>query len=102
MIRGGKSRLNREENNFKYTITTDKLMNICKIEEISDFIKNQQQKFISHIIRDNNKNRNKRLIFNNDKRRQRGRPITTLFTQVLKNCGLDENDFIIKAKTRKF
>ena len=102
MIRNGNSRINKESENFKYAVKTVNLMRICKMEELSEFIKLQQNKFISHILRSDNTNMNKRLLFNDNKRKQRGRPVTTIFTQVLKNCGLNVKDYMKKALSRKF
>lgn len=79
MIRGGTTRVNKDEQNFKYRITTEKLMRICNLQELSSYIKKQQEKFVAHIIRQPDTNPNKRLLFNSDKRRQRGRPVTTLY-----------------------
>lgn len=100
MIRGGYSRVDKDDQNYKFKITTEKLMSICKIEELSEYIKKQQQKYAAHLIRQPDHCPNKRLIYNNDKRKQRGRPITAFYNQAVKNSGLDEEEFMRHAKLR--
>lgn len=43
MIKGGTTRVNKEDQDFRYRVTTEKLMKICNLQELSSFIKNQQQ-----------------------------------------------------------
>ena len=64
MVRNGFKFVDEKNNDYRLVITNDHLFRICGTSNLSDFIKNQQRKFLAHIIRiDLNKNV-KKLTFN--------------------------------------
>ena len=50
-----------------YVILSKRLLEICDTENLSDFIKNQQNKYAAHIVRSKNTTVNKQLLFNSNK-----------------------------------
>jgi hypothetical protein len=54
MVVGGQKRIGgdeADEDSFKMKIGTDRLLEICKSPNMSEFIRKQQTKFGAHIIR---------------------------------------------------
>lgn len=85
MIRRGFERRNRDENDFSFIITNDDVLRICKTEDVITYTEKQQTKYLAHIARRSNDNTAKRLLFNDNKNRKRGRPIKTLEQYVLES-----------------
>lgn len=86
MIKGGFRRKKGTDGSdtFKYYYTNEMLHGICKSQDICIFIKTQQTKYTYHVIRSDWSNSSKRLLFNADKYKKRGRHLPTLFQQVSK------------------
>ena len=91
MVRNGFKQVDRENNDFRLTITNEQLHILCGTHEISEFIKQQQSSYTAHVIRMSNERSLKQLMFNDDTYRKRGRPIKTLLEQVIcdKNVSID-------------
>ena len=60
-------------------------------------VETQQFKYLAHIARRNNDNGAKRLLFNDNNNRKRGRPIKTLEQHVLQNSNLTADEFYRRA-----
>lgn len=106
MIVGGQKRIGGDvddEDSFKMKIGTDRLLEICKSQNISEFIRKQQTKFAAHIIRQPNSSQNKQLLFNDDDNHKKGHKIPNLIDQAVKNTGLSDVDqFARESRKGKF
>ena len=106
MVVGGQKRLGGDEDDkdsFKMKIGTDRLLEICKSENLSEFIRKQQTKFAAHIIRQPNSSQTKQLLFNDDYNHKKSHKVPNLIDQAVKNTGLSGVDqFARESKGRKF
>ena len=94
MVRGGFRRCEDDDvNQFRYKINNAKLHNLCGTEDVSYFIKRQQSNYAAHLIRTSSDRNAKRLMFNNDKNRKAGRPITSLLEQAAENRNMTIDAF---------
>ena len=66
MIRGGFKRIDYDDGDFRYKITNDKLHEICKTSDVSNFIRLQQKRYAGHVIRMPIERNAKQLMFNDD------------------------------------
>ena len=91
MIRGGFERTVDENNEltFKYVLSSDDVLHICNTEDVLQYVKRQQGNYLAHIARQSNTSIVKRLLFNDDRNRKRGRPIKTLEDHVLEGRSAD-------------
>ena len=92
MIRGGFSRVDEDNGNFDFKISTKKLLKICNTTNVSEFIRKSQVKFAGHIARSENSTRNKQLLFNDDKNRKTGHPVPNLIVEAAKIEGSADVD----------
>ena len=79
MIVGGQKRVGGnedDEESYKMKIGTNRLLEICKTKNISNFINRQQTKYAAHIIRQPNSSQTKQLLFNDDDNKKLGRKVT--------------------------
>ena len=97
MVKGG---FKRKKDSWSFRYTNDDLIKICQTEELDKFIERQQRSFLAHIIRMENENTTKRLLFNDNPSRNPGRDIT-LFSSVLKAERLTVKDFVQKALDKR-
>ena len=94
MVRGGYSRVDEENGNFDFKISTNKLLKICGTTNISEYIQKGQVKFAGHIVRAENSTKNKQLLFNVDSNRKTGHPVPNLIADAAKIAGsADLNQF---------
>ena len=100
MIKGGLQRYD-EENDFRYKICNKKLLEICNTENVTDFIARQQTKYLAQLVRQSNTTLTKRLLFNENKYRKRGRRTETLCDKVLKITGTNKDQFCKAALKRE-
>ena len=100
IIRDGYKRRNETEANFSFVYSND-VLNICKTDNILDYVKRQQAKYLVHIARRTNTTFIKRLLFADVKTTKRGRPISTLEYQVLEYVRLTVDEFYKKALKRE-
>ena len=98
MIRGGF----QQNEDYHYKITNSKLHEICKTEDVSDFVARQQVSYCAHLVRQQNTFLTKRLLFNDNKYCKRGRRTETLKGKVLKITRTTEDRFHKDALNRKF
>ena len=98
MIRGGF----QQNEDYHYKITNSKLHEICKTEDVSDFVARQQVNYCAHLVRQPNTFLTKRLLFNDNKYCKRGRRTETLKDKVLKITRTTEDRFHKDALNRKF
>ena len=101
MIRDWYKRRNETEADFSFVYSNDDVLNICKIDNILDYVKRQQAKYLGHIARRPNTTFIKRLLFADVKTTKRGRPISTLEDQVLEYVRLTADEFYKKALKRE-
>ena len=100
MIRRGferKSAEDSDEENFSYLLSNSDVLQICKTEDIMSHVANQQFKYLAHISRRSNNNVAKRLLFNDDKTRKRGRPVKTMEQHVLQTHNISADEFYRRA-----
>ena len=62
-----------------------KIHNICGTSNVSNFIKNQQKSYASHVVWMLTERSTKQLMFNDDEYHRVGRAIPSLLDQVFKN-----------------
>lgn len=93
LIKGGKKRIDPENMNFDYVITRATILAKCQTETLESFIRNQQEKFSSHHIRAPNNSQVKRLIFNGNKSKKRGKPTPNAFTQTIEYLQRDRDEY---------
>ena len=85
MVRSSFKQCGNDDSDFWYKLSNDKIHNICGTSNISNFIKNQQKSYSSHVVRMPTERSTKQLMFNDDKYHRVGRAIPSLLEQVLKN-----------------
>ena len=92
MIRGGFKRTldaNGEET-FKLVLSCEDVLDICKTEDVLDFIRRRQESYLAHIARQKNTSIIKRLLFNDNENRKKERPTKTLEDHVLEGKSADQ------------
>ena len=102
MIRGGFEREinDNEEETFHYVLSNDEVLQICKTKDIMTHVSKQQSNYLAHIARRPNTNNAKRLLFNENINRKRGRPVKTMEQHVLKNNNMTADQFYKNAKKK--
>ena len=78
-----KSFINKEFSKKKHK-RTRVLLRICKTVELSDFINKGRVKYAAHIVRSENNNKNKQLLFNNDHNKRTGHKVPNLISDASK------------------
>ena len=91
----------RKENSYAYVYTNEQLLEMAGTEHPRKFIRMLQRSFTAHIIRRNDTELLKRVLFNSEKVQVQGRQIN-LWDAVLRNEGCTETDFINKAITKVY
>jgi len=89
------------DESFKYRYRNSKVLEICKPDDVSKFIRKQQQNYAAHLVRTDNSCSTKELMLQEDRCIQRGRNTNTLLKQVLKNENVSRSEFM-RACTRQF
>ena len=105
MVRGGFARVDKDNGDWNYKISSARLLELCKTENLSVYIKKQQLKYCAHLIRQPNDCLNKQLMFNSNKNVKVGKKVPNLLKKVLDNQGLGEDyrdQFCNEARDRKF
>ena len=85
MVWGGFKQCGNDDSDFRYKLSNDKIRNICGTSNVSNFIKNQQKIYASHVVRMTTERSTKQLMFNDDKYHRVCRAIHSLLEQVLRN-----------------
>ena len=93
MIRGGFKRIDYDDGDFRYKITNDKLHEICKTSDVSNFIRLQQKRYAGHVIRMPIERNAKQLMFDDEYHRV-GRATPSLLEQVAKFANTTIDSFI--------
>ena len=101
MVRGGFAFVNQAENDYRYVISNAQLHRICGTSDVSYFIRSQQHHYTSHVIRMPLERSLKKLIFNDDHYTKRGRPIQSLFDQVIEVRNTSVNQYCSLALSKK-
>ena len=85
MVRGGFKRKvdENDEDTYEFVLSNRKILEICGTEDVLDYVKRMQENYLGHIARQKNDSIVKRLLFNDDQNKKRGRPIKTLEDHVL-------------------
>ena len=103
MVRNGHKRapgLDESEPNFRYKWTTAALLKLCNTTLASDFVRQQQKKYLAHLIRLPSDSTRKQLLFaTNAKQICYTVP---LLDQVSKNSGIDKYGLFKGALNREF
>ena len=93
MIRNGLKHVNELENDYRMVISNDRLNTICGVKDVSVFVKDQQRKYIAHVVRMKIHRNVKKLTFNDDTSKKRGRPVKSLIDQVTDEMNVDVDRF---------
>ena len=98
MVRGGFKRVENKdfecEKEFQpYVLGSKKLMKLCKLKPISEFVKKQQIKYAAHIARARNDTKNKQLLFNDNKNHNKGRSVPNLIEFAANELQIDQHQF---------
>ena len=83
-IRGGYVKNDDEDDEAWFVIGSEKLLQICKTVNLSEYIQKSQIKFAGHVIRSSNDNYNKQLVFNADHNHRTGHKIPNLIREATK------------------
>ncbi len=85
IIRRGFKIRNREdsEENVSHVFSNNDILLICKTEGIVSHVSKQQFRYLAYIARRSNSDIAKRLLFNDDRNRERGRQLKTMEQHVL-------------------
>ena len=103
MLRNGfRRKFPNDENSFKLFYSNTDLHRVFKSSDVSELIKIQQRNYAAHLVRSDNGNMTKKLLFQEDKCSKRGRNTNTLLKQVLANFGYEKLVFINKSVSREF
>ena len=107
MVVGGEKRKPQnnegDEIDYRMKINTEKLLKICKCENISEFVKKQQIKYAAHIIREPNSSQTKQLLFNDNNNHKIGHKVPNLLDTAVRNMALSDLDhFSRESKKRRF
>ena len=86
---------------FRYVYSNERILQICKSEDIHTYVARQQESYLGHLARQSNNCLTKRLLFNVNKRTKAGRPAETLEDKVMKNSQCTKDQFYKKALQRK-
>ena len=98
MVSGG---FRRKTGTYHYVITNTEILKRCCTENLIDFISRIQRNYIAHVIRKDNFNITKRVLFNSDKTIVPGKRINVLKT-VIENEKMTLDMFNTNALARKF
>ena len=97
MLKNGLSRKeelpDNPERKYQYKLNNQTILKICKVEELTEFVRKQQRKYLAHLARQPNSTTTKRLLFNDDKSRKRGNTQKTLEQQVLHDMNISADEF---------
>ena len=98
MVRNGYRRI---ESTYRYVLNKEAILKICGTTCVGAFIARQQKKYLAHVIRMNDSCMAKRLFFNENKCKIRGRKVTVL-SMVLSKEECTEEEFYQGATERRF
>jgi len=84
-----------------YVLTNERILQLCKTDDIPTFVAKQQGSYLGHLARQRNECLTKRLLFNDDKRTKLGRPLETLEDKVMKNESCTKDQFYKRALLKK-
>ena len=107
MVKGGHKRrdqnndLDRDDRDFRYILTNQRILELCNTDDISAFVRKQQTNYPAHLARQPNTALTKRLLFNVNKHTKQGRPIATLEQKVLTHTNMAADQFYKAAIGRK-
>ena len=90
-----------EGNEFKLLYTNADVLRICKTQKLSDFVVQQQSKYLAHLCRQPHQTLTKQLLFNDDKYSKRGNRCETLEEQVMNKLCTTPEQFYKLALERK-
>ena len=102
MIRHGFQHFDRDSNDFRLVISNAELHRICGTKDVGSFIRLQQKKYASHVIRMPQERTTKRLMFNDDRCTKRGRSAKTLLEQVICSENVSVDQFCNLSIGRRF
>ena len=102
MVRNGFKYVDETNNNFRLIIENNHLHRICGTKDVCVFIKDQQRKFLAHVVRMDVERNVKLLNFNDDKCVKRGRPVKSLLEQVTENLNMTVDAFCTMALKRNY
>ena len=86
-----------DDETYQFVLSNSKILEICGTEDVLDYVKCMQAN--GHIARQKNTSIVKRLLFNDDQNKKRGRPIKTLEHHVLE--GKSADNFYREALKKK-
>ena len=66
MVRGGFKRIGDNDDDFHYKLSNDKIHSICCTSDVSNFVREQQRNYASHVVRMPIERCAKQLMFNDD------------------------------------
>ena len=77
MVRGGFERKvdENDDETYQFVLSNSKILEIRGTEDVLDYVKRMQANYLGHIARQKNTSIVKRLLFNDDQNKKRGRPI---------------------------
>ena len=91
----------RHKNAWNLILTNEDLLRICRTESIEMYVCAQQRRYLAHVIRGENVQISKRLLYNNNEPKKCGRR-STLMSTVLHNESTNEEVFCKRAIERRY
>ena len=89
-----------EDTDWRYIITNAELYRITHTNTIKEFYEKQQEAWMSHVIRRDNRNLCKTLTFHNIKRTKLGRKSPSIIEKAIISSGMDKNQFLKSSLLR--
>ena len=83
-----------EEVDWRFVITNIRLYEITKSKTISEYYKQQQINWVSHVIRRENDNVSKILTFHNTKRTRQGRKVASILERAVEHSNTSYSQFL--------
>lgn len=98
MVKGG---YRRKEGSYSYVFTNHDLLQKSKSESINRYVQRQQRNYVAHTIRKPDTSIIKRLLFNDDQSRKKGRKMT-IYSSVIENEEVTPDVLHSKALSRQY
>ena len=91
----------QQDGTYKYVKSNEAILKICGAECVGEFITRQQKKYVSHIIRMDDKRLAKRILLNNNASQRPGR-LVDLISNVTAAAGCTADELFTDSLKRLF
>ena len=84
----------KHQNSYRFVMTNEKVLQICNTQSLASFINNRQTSLLAHIIRRENSNLVKQLLFHPSTKKGPGRRSLTLLQTIMDKNGISKEEFL--------